>query len=83
MPQGVYWSDEVRIGAGRATSRFEDGNDSDHRVRSTAEARSAGVLDPPGERNRVANRALATTPRAGPKSPSSRGNSSNKTGDIQ
>ena len=29
--------------AGRATSRVEDGNDSDHRVTSTVEARSAGT----------------------------------------
>ena len=71
MPQRVYWRNVVRIGVGRATSRFEDGNDSDHRGTSTVEARSAGSLGPPGGRNRVASRALTTTPRAAPESRSS------------
>ena len=83
MPQSVYWRDVVRIGAERATSHFEDGNDSDHSVANTVVARSAGVLGLPGRRNRVANRAPATTPRAALESPSSRGNSPSKTGDIQ
>ena len=73
-PRRVYWRDVVRIGVGRATSRFEDGNDSDHRVTSTVEAKSVGVIGSPGGRNWVTNRAPATTPRAAPESPSSRGN---------
>ena len=83
MPQRGYWSDVVRIGTGRAANRFEDENDSDHRVTSTVEARSAGVIGPPGGRNRLTNRAPATTQRAAPGSPSSRRNSPSRTGDIQ
>ena len=83
MPQRVYWRDVIRIGARRATSHFENGNDSNHRVTSTVKARSAGVISLPEGRNRVANRASATTPRAAPESPSSRRNTSSKTGDIQ
>ena len=82
-PRRVYWSNMVRIGAGRATSRFEDGNDLDYRVTSTVKARLMGVIGPPGGRNRVTNRAPAITSMAALESPSSRGNSPSKTGDIQ
>ena len=63
-------------------SHFEDGNDSDHRVMSTMETRSARIIGLPGGRNRLANRAPATTPTA-LKIPSSRGNSPSKAGNIQ
>ena len=64
-------------------SRFEDGNDSDLRVTGTVEARSAEILGPPGGRNWVASRAPAATPRAAPKSWSSRENPVGRMGNLR
>ena len=63
IPRRVNRRYGVKIGAGRTTSGFANKIDLNRRDARTAEARSAGTLGRPGERNRVAIRVAAITPR--------------------